>query len=302
MDLLKKFLTFIAWGFVAIFAITIMAGFLAVVVLFARGVGEEDLGSYSVKTSAAVGVVDLHGEIISSDKFRASLKKFADDKKIKAVVIRIDSPGGSVGASEEMYRAIKETNEKKPVVCSLGNIAASGGLYASLGCRKVVTNEGTLTGSIGVILMIPNVSTLLNRFGLDMTIVKSGKFKDAGSPFHPLGEEERGLLQALVNQTYEQFVRAVAGARGLSVEAVKKFADGRVVLGEDAVKIGLADEIGGLSRAAKLALVAANINDEPEIVVPKPGGLPAWFVDNEESFLSWFKSRSSVRLLFQLDL
>ena len=191
---------------------------------------------------------------------------------------------------------------KKPVVCSLGNIAASGGMYAAAGCRNVVTNEGTLTGSIGVILMMPNVSSVIEKYGFSMNVVKSGRFKDSGSPFRSFEGSDRELLQSLVDKTYEQFVSVIAESRKLDIEKVREFADGRIILGEQAVAWGLADEIGGVARAAKLALELTGEEEaEPEIVkVPKPTGLMALFEGfGEARIVHWIRSFGKLQLLFR---
>ncbi|MCL4140099.1 UNVERIFIED_CONTAM: hypothetical protein GTU68_011672 [Idotea baltica] len=203
-----------------------------------------------------------------------------DHDKIKAIVVRIDSPGGAVGASEEIFRAIKRADTKKPVVCSLGNLAASGGLYSAVGCRKIVTNRGTITGSIGVIMMSPNVAQVMDRLGVGMTVIKSGQFKDSGSPFRAQTEEDKTLLQSLVNASYDQFLTAVAENRSLDKEAVRAFADGRVILGEQAVEWGLADSFGGPEEAAVIALELSGdtSKEDPEIVgIPAAEGLKAIF-------------------------
>ena len=298
MRVIGKILAVIGWVFLGFFAI----GFLGLCLMLGSGFrGDNEFATSVIKTDRAVGVVELDGEIVSSDGFRKSLQKVLDNDKIKAVVVRIESPGGAVGASEEIFRAIKTAS--KPIVCSLGNIAASGGLYAAVGCKKIVVNQGTLTGSIGVILMMPNLASIAEKVGFQMNIVKSGKFKDTGSPFRPFEEADQQLMQSLVNTTYEQFVNAIAEARGLQPEKVKEFADGRIILGEQAVKIGLADEIGGVDQAAALALKLAmpEPNGSPEIIYPKKDkGLLSVFDELSESRVSnWFWSFGRVRLLYQ---
>lgn len=301
MNLLKKFATFIGWivlGFVGLFLILL---FIGVVGAFSGGISDADLSGLKVETDHGVGVIELSGEIISSNKVRKFLKKALDHEKIKAIVVRIDSPGGSVGVSEEIYREIKYADGKKPTICALGNTAASGGLYAAMGCRKVVTNEGTLTGSIGVIMMMPNFTSIAERFGLGMNVIKSGRFKDSGSPFRKLEKEDKDLLQAMVDKAYEQFLKIVSDSRKLPAEEVRKFADGRIILGEEAVELGLADEIGGVRRAAKLALEATGDTAEPELVqIKKPSGLLAILDELQGSEArNWIGSFTSVRLLYQ---
>lgn len=304
MKLIKQVISFIIWSCLGFFAAILFSVVALVVVFVAKSMGEQNLSVDQIKhPGRAVGVVELTGEIFSSKDFREQLRKRVDNDKLQAIVVRIDTPGGAVGASEEMYRAIKEADAKKPVVCSLGNIAASGGLYAAVGCRKVVVNEGTLSGSIGVIFMMPNVEQIADKLGFSMNVIKTGQFKDTGSPFRSLTEPERELLQSLLDQTYEQFIGAIAEGRGLSVDAVRKFADGRIILGEQAVELGLADQIGGLEDAARLALSIAKPDEkgEPEIIMPsKPKNFLSLMEDLREVKLTdRLRAFTEPRLLFR---
>ena len=301
MRVIKKILSFFfAWMAAAVMAVLVVFA-AALAVLSFKGGAEDDSVLEAVKSGHGVGVIDLTGEILTSDNTRKFFRRALKNKDIKAIVLRIDSPGGAVGAAEEIYRIIKDADAKKPVVCSLGSIAASGGLYAAVGCRKVVTNAGTLSGSIGVILMMPNLKNAAEKVGFDMNIVKSGKFKDTGSPFRPMTPDDRALLQSLVDASYEQFVDVVAKSRNLPVETVKGFADGRLILGEQAVKLGLADEVGSLQRAAKIALEQTGDQAEPELVFfRKPSGLFSMFDDwRENSMIHWLFSAHKTRLLYQ---
>ncbi len=271
MKLLKSIVTGIAW----LLGAAVLISFLGTIAMVASVIGkgmELSLEEHEpTKTDRAVAVVDLSGEILSSEKFSKKLRKQVEDADIKAIVVQIDSPGGAVGAAEEMYRAILAADKKKPVFCSLGSVAASGGFYAAMACRKVFTHAGTISGSIGVILMSPNFTTIMERLGVGVNVIKSGQFKDAGSPFRPATDAERSLLQALVNQAYEQFVRVIATGRKLDLEKIRPVADGRVILGESLVELGFADSIGGVEEAATEALAAAGGAGEPEIVYPKSG-------------------------------
>ena len=260
----RKVFSFIIWS-ITIITIFIFAG--SIYTLASALSGKKLAGSFSkAKTDNAVGLVELSGEILKSDEFRKDIKRFEEDEKVKAILVRIDSPGGAVGASEELFYAIQAADKVKPVVCSLGSLAASGGLYAAMGCRKVVANKGTLTGSIGVILSVPNFSRVLGEVGVDMFTIKSGKFKDTGSPFRQATPEDRKLLQNLVNKAYEQFVNVIAKARNLSAEKVKEFADGRIILGEQALSLGLVDQLGSLEQASQLALSLAGGEGTPELI------------------------------------
>lgn len=302
MGTLKKLIVFLGWAFAGLMGLFFVLVLVLIFAISRAGVGDgADLASLTSKSEHAVGVVELSGEIISSKGFKESLGKAVKNENLKALVVRIDSPGGSVGASEEIYRAIKLASEKKPIVCSLANVAASGGLYAAVGCQKIVANRGTLTGSIGVIMMMPNFTNLIGDTGFAMNVVKSGKFKDTGSPFRTFGEEDRGLIQSIVDRTYEQFVAVIAESRELEIDAVKAFADGRIILGDQALEYGLIDEIGGLNKAAKIALELTGDTAEPEIVMPKkPSGLLSVLDDLREAKLwQWIRTRGQTRLLYQ---
>ncbi|MFN8389016.1 MAG: signal peptide peptidase SppA [Bdellovibrionota bacterium] len=306
METIKKFLKYLLGMFAVLIAFSFAAALCVgmVIVSLRQGASDDELGSTAVKTEHAVGVVEITGEIMTSEKFEKSLKTALDNPKLKAVVVRIDSPGGAVGASEEMYRAIKTANEKtplKPVVCSLGTVAASGGLFAAAGCKKIVANESTLTGSIGVIMMSPNVKGLLDKFGVQMMIVKSGKLKDTGSPFRETNQEDREYLQQLIDHTYGQFVKVVSQSRGIPVEQVKKFADGRIILGDQAKELGLIDEIGGINEAAKIALQLIGDSAEPEIIKPTKGpGLLSMFAEVPDSSIwYWLKGLGKTQLLYR---
>jgi protease IV len=274
---MKNFLKniLIAIGFLSVLATVLFVIFMIVIV---RKISSTDLELGSSKLSRitedsnAVGVVELEGEINSSSDFREKLERFVSNDKIKAIVVRIDSPGGAVGASEEIYRYILDARRKKPVVCSLANIAASGGLYSSLGCEKVYTAEGTLTGSIGVILMLPNFKNVLDKVGVGFNVIKTGAYKDAGSPFREFEDQDREILEKVAMDAYDQFVFAVSKSRNIPVEKVREFADGRIILGAQAVTLGLADAIGGLKEASRealrLALKADEADTDPKLVFP----------------------------------
>ncbi len=283
MELFKKIITLLSYVFASVFSFMLF-GIMLLFVFAIVSIGKNTASSSPLKITSknAVGVVDILGEIVTADNFRKNFNKFQKNKKIKAIVVRIDSPGGAVGASEEMYRIIK--NSKKPVVCSLGNVAASGGVYAAMGCDKVVSNMGTITGSIGVILFMPNISKVVDKVGFKMNIVKSGKFKDAGSPFKEIAEDEQNLLQNLVTKSYEEFLSIVATSRNLPVDKVRGFADGRIILGSQALEYGLVDEIGGLEKAGKIALELAKVKDgEPEFIfVSKPRAILEIFEQLEQ--------------------
>jgi len=221
-----------------------------------------------------IGVVVVKGGIgmgdggADAEAVMKQVKKFADDDGMKAVVVRIDSPGGSVGPSQEIHDELAKLAKKKTVVCSLGNVAASGGYYVAVACPKIVAAPGTLTGSIGVISQFANVKGLIERFDVKMETVKSGKLKDAGNPFRDMTPEDRAYWQALVDRVYGQFLGAVAEGRGLAEADVRKIADGRVLTGAEAKERGLVDQLGNFYDAVDLAKAEAKLSGEPHLVYP----------------------------------
>ena len=226
-------------------------------------------GQPALSTGAKIGIVEIKGLITEADGVLRELHQFAKDDSVKAIVVRIESPGGSVGASQEIYRELKRLRQKKPVVASMGSVAASGGLYVALGAEKILASPGTLTGSIGVMIQIPNVSKLLEKIGVEATVIKSGPYKDTGSILRPLTEEEKALLYDTIKDVYEQFMATIAEARHLEPEKIKKFADGRVFTGKRAKELGLIDELGNLEDAIRLAAKLAGLEGRPQVVYPQ---------------------------------
>lgn len=218
-----------------------------------------------------VGVIEVKGVITTSEATIADLTAFRENNAVKAIVLRIDSPGGAVGASQELYEEVRRTNQKKPVIASMGSVAASGGYYAALGAEKIIASRGTLTGSIGVILKFANLKELFDKIGYKSEVVKSGKLKDIGSPDRPLTDAERELLQALIDNVYGQFVQAVADSRKLPEEKVRALADGRIFSGEQAKDAGLIDEFGNFTDAVTLAAELGGLDKEepPYLIYPQ---------------------------------
>ncbi|MEO2083884.1 MAG: signal peptide peptidase SppA [Desulfurobacteriaceae bacterium] len=200
-----------------------------------------------------IGVIKVKGIIKDSEKYVKALSRLEDDENVKAIVLRVDSPGGVVGACQEIHDKVAEIAKKKPVVVSMGSVAASGGLYISAGATKIVANPGTITGSIGVIIQSFNIRKLAEKLGVEVITVKSGKYKDLLNPFKKPDPESLNILQSLINDSYEQFLKAVAEGRNLPVEQVRKFADGRVFTGRYAKEIGLVDYLGNFDKAVEIA-------------------------------------------------
>jgi len=216
-----------------------------------------------------VGVVEVTGPITDAKRVLKELDDFREQDNVKSVVVRIDSPGGSVGASQEIYDAIKRTRKTKKVVASMGSIAASGGFYIACAAEKVFANPGTLTGSIGVIFEIPNVQGVLKWAGIQMQTLTAGKMKDAGSPFRELTADERAYFQEVLSDVHKQFIEAVAEGRGLSADEVKPHADGRVFTGRQAKEWKLVDSLGGFDEAVREAAQMAGIRGKPKLEYPR---------------------------------
>ena len=217
-----------------------------------------------------VACVELYGPILNSKDIVSQLKKYRKNKSINAVVLRIESPGGTIGASQEIYEEVKKIRESgKIIVASLGNVAASGGYYVACGADKIVANPGTVTGSIGVIAEFFNISELADKFGLKFETVKSGKFKDSGSPFRTLTTEERKYFQKLIDDSFQQFVEVVHQEREIDKEKLLKIADGRIFTGQQAKELNLVDELGSYEDAISLTIKMAGISEDARIIREK---------------------------------
>lgn len=214
-----------------------------------------------------IGVINLYGTIYNSKRMVQDIKFFKQNSSIKAIVLRIESPGGVIGASQEIYNAVKRVRDSgKPVIVSMGNVAASGAYYISCGADTIVANPGTTTGSIGVIAEFINMKELLNKIGISFQTIKSGRFKDTGSPYRNLNEADRRYLQSWIDDAFEQFVDVVSEERKLSRNAVINIADGRVFTGKQALEIGLIDVLGDYQKAIDLAAASSGIKGKPVIV------------------------------------
>jgi protease-4 len=196
-------------------------------------------------------------------------REFRKDSNVKCILLRIESPGGGIGASQELYREVRRTIEVKPVVASLGGIAASGGYYIASAANRIVANPGTITGSIGVISYFPNFRELFEKIGFTAVTIKSGRFKDIGNPDRNMTQEERDLLQSAMDEAHRQFIRDVARGRNLSEEKVREVADGRILMGERAQQLGLVDELGNFEDAVKASAMLGKIEEEPELIYAK---------------------------------
>lgn len=196
-----------------------------------------------------LGVVRIQGMLTGSEKINAWIRELRDDDSVKGVILRVNCPGGAVAPSQEIYQAVKRLAATKPVVVSMSTVAASGGYYVSAPAQLIVANPSTLTGSIGVIMEMSNFEGLMDKLGIDRQALTSGKLKDAGSPFRAMTPEDRAYLMSLIGDIHEQFVSDVAEARGMDIETVRPIADGRALTGNQALKAGLVDKLGGFEDA-----------------------------------------------------
>ena len=215
-----------------------------------------------------VGLIEVKGMILDSKDTIRQLRHFLKKDSIKAVVLRVDSPGGVVAPSQEICDEVRKFAAKKKIIVSMGSLAASGGYYISAPATMIYANPGTITASIGVILKLSNIEALIDKIGIKAYTLKTGKYKDSGSPVRQFTEEDRAMLQAVIDNTHEQFVRAVAEGRKLPVEEVRKIADGRILSGEQAKALKLVDRLGTLQDAIEEAGKQAGIKGEPEVVLP----------------------------------
>jgi protease-4 len=215
-----------------------------------------------------IGLIKIEGIIVSSNSFINQLNEVKDNDAIAAVVLRIDSPGGGVAPSQEIYMEILKFKEKtkKKVIASLANIGASGGYYIACAADKIIANPGTLTGSIGAIVKLPNLKDLFEKIGYEEQIIKSGKFKDIGSSSRKLTNEEKELFQELVDDIHQQFIESVAKSRDIRIENIKKIADGRVFTGRQAMEFNLIDSLGTIEDAFDLAAELSGISGKPKII------------------------------------
>lgn len=249
------------------FTIVIM-GFIVLAVVSTGFMGEQYARQASI-SAGNVGVVEVNGMILSSKKVIQDIKAFHENDGIKAIILRIESPGGGIGPSQEIYREINKVKKDKRIVASMGAVAASGGYYIASATDKIVANPGTLTGSIGVIMEYANLMEIAKKIGVSPVVVKSGEFKDMGSPLRELKESEKAIFQDLVDELHGQFVQDVARARNIDYQKIANLADGRVYTGQKALKLKLVDRLGNLDDAVQLAGELAGIKGELKPVYPK---------------------------------
>lgn len=241
----------------------IFCAFLA----FTIGAGTRFSSSgFNLSSVDKVAILTVEDVILDPDKYIESLNKIRKNDSIKALVVRINSPGGAVGPSQEIYSELENINQKIPVVASMGAVAASGGYYIACSADKIYANPGTITGSIGVIAQFVSYKDLLEWAKLDVEVIKSGKFKDIGSPLREISEEEKKYLQQLIDNVYKQFRSTVAKTRKIDSQKLKFIADGRIFSGNQAKNLKLIDELGNVNDAIAEATKLAGIKGDPQIL------------------------------------
>ncbi len=217
-----------------------------------------------------IAIVEINDVIVSSEKTVEQIKRFREDKSIKAIILRVNTPGGGVAASQEIYEEVKKTRDGgKIIVVSMGSIAASGGYYIAVGSSLIIANPGSLTGSIGVIAQFISIKDLAEKLGISQTTIKSGSLKDAGSPFKTMNDSDKAYFQDVVDNSFGQFLDVVAKERKMDKETLLKYANGRVFTGLQAKEYGLVDSLGTFEDAIRITGKMAGIEGEPRIVKEK---------------------------------
>ncbi|HMA84381.1 MAG TPA: signal peptide peptidase SppA [Desulfosalsimonadaceae bacterium] len=257
-----------------LFFILVFAAIVGVTTVLTSIMGLLDKEKREFRFGEKVGVIEIEGMMTDARGIIGQIKAFREQESIKAIVLRINSPGGPVGPAQEIYREVEKTVKEKKVVASLGSIAASGGYYVASAADRIMANPGTITGSIGVIMGYTNFQELLQKIGLRPVVIKSGKYKDLASPVRELSEKERELLQAFTDNIHTQFIEDVAKGRGESPDAIRKIADGRIFSGETAKQHGLVDRLGNLVDAIEWAGRLGGIKGEIRSVYPPEKKLP----------------------------
>ncbi len=250
---------------------------LGITLLVVIGMGSAGLSGLDPIGGPKVGVVRIEGVIYNADETIQAIKQFREDDDVKAILLRIDSPGGGVGPSQEIYREVRKTITNKKVAVSMGSVAASGGYYIAAGADKIMANPGTITGSLGVIMQYTDFSELLKTIGLAPVVIKSGAYKDIGSPVRPMTEPERKILEDFTAKIHEQFKRDIAEGREMEMEKVNEVADGRIFTGEEAKDLGLVDRLGNFEDAIEWTGRLGGIEGEVR---------PVYLPERERSFLT----------------
>jgi len=228
---------------------------------------EKKSASFSFKDK--IGVVTIEGVLRNSKDTINQLDKYEKDGNVKAIVLRVNSPGGAVVPSQEIYDKILQLKKSKKVIVSMGSVAASGGYYVACAADRIIANPGTITGSIGVIIQFSQIEDLLKKIGLKTTVVKAGRYKDVGSPVRDMTPDEKSLIQDVIDDIHNQFIEVVLSNRNIPREKIKNIADARIFTGRQALKIGLVDDLGNMEYAIDVASDLAGIEGEAEVIYPE---------------------------------
>ncbi|MDB4470653.1 signal peptide peptidase SppA [Deltaproteobacteria bacterium] len=226
--------------------------------------------SVVVPVGEKIGVLEVYGTIVDAQKLIEQIDDFRDNNSVKAVVLRIDSPGGGVAPSQEIYAELKRLAEDKPLIVSMGAVAASGGYYLAIAGERLFANPGSITGSIGVIMAFPDYRDLMGKIGVKTEVVKSGQFKDIGSSTREFTTADRKLLQAMIDDVHSQFVQAISAGRDIPVDRLAPYVDGRIFTGKQALAAGLVDELGTFNDAIDYASKVSGVGENPDLIYPEP--------------------------------
>jgi protease-4 len=249
--------------------IGVMVGLLVFFVLVIFIIGQYAAGPGLLTFGDKIAIVEIKGVISQSSGIIEEIHQYQEDEGVKAIILRIDSPGGGVGPSQEIHQEVLRAKLKKKVVTSMGSVAASGGYYIACASDLIVANPGTITGSIGVLMEFTNIEELFKKIGIKGVVLKSGEHKDVGSPFREMTPEERKMMQDVIDNIHQQFVQAVAMGRKMDQAKVMEIADGRILSGEQAKEIGLVDQLGNLQDAIDITAKLVGIEGKPKILYPK---------------------------------
>jgi protease-4 len=239
--------------------------FFSILFFIGRTIGKPGRFTFGDK----IAIVEIKGLITQSSEIIEEIRQHQEDEGVKAIILRIDSPGGGVCPAQEIHREILKAKSKKKVVTSMGSVAASGGYYIACASDLIIANPGTITGSIGVLMEFTNIEELFKKIGIKGVVLKGGEHKDIGSPFREMTPEERKILQEVIDNVHQQFIQAVAEGRKLDRAKVIQIADGRILTGEQAKQFGLIDQIGNLQDAIDIVAKMVGIEGKPNILYPK---------------------------------
>ncbi|MBI5251513.1 MAG: signal peptide peptidase SppA [Desulfomonile tiedjei] len=260
-------------GLAILFIAFLVVGFVVLVIAVSILSDDKEASTWAgiLDSGNKIGVITLEGTLTSSDEILKQIKKFRKKSSVKAILLRVNSPGGTVAPAQEIYREIVKTRKKKPVVVSMETVAASAAYYIASTADTIVCSQGTITGSIGVIMVLPDIHKVIEKIGVDVNIIKAGKYKDIGSGVKPLSGEERNILDNFAAEVHEQFISDVARGREgkIDKDKLREIADGRFFTGEKAKEMGLVDTIGNFYDAVKIAAELGKITTEPELVYPR---------------------------------